>query len=386
MVSGSKLDKAAAALNGAAAAAAATNRLAGEMAELHRRARNASGRREQAPAGGSSSAGALPVREGYQIGVSQFSITGRSNTSMRLKGQTVLGAGRIAPANASSCLAFVAALNPASFSDRLGTQARLYDKYVYHSLKLQYIPSVGTSTNGSVAMYLDRDYMDPAESPDNLQAIMSAESASMGPAYSKVVTQLARDSHEKRTYFTNGATGSNDFHETEQFKAVAYFVNADTINTARTLGTFILTYDLELISPVFAPSEFYNFNNFAYNTANAASYNALSSFTSTVPFGFTNAHQFSIVEICIADLAGNTQNTGFTWGSSASNPTAVVGAGSSLFLRRIFPATEGVSGGSTAFNYRLYDNLADAQMLGEKYLLNTNAVVTSLFNGAVGFW
>jgi hypothetical protein len=383
-------------LAAAEGALAAANRTADAVARMHKGGKELAGkikagvqtvRPRKAASGGVREAPPLPTRQGYNIATSYFTVTGQSATSTCIRGQSVIGSAQVGAGGTGNSVCFVGSLNPASFSDRLGVMAQLYDKYVYRSVKLQFVPSVGTGTNGSIAMYFDRDYMDPAETASSIASIMSAENASMGPCYAKLETMMKRDPHEKRTYFTNGATGSNDPHETEQFKALAYFVNGDAVGSSRNLGTFVLSYDLELISPVIAPREFFNFAPFAFSQFQAIMQSSAFSgwLSNSTPTPWTDAHQFGIIEICISDLAGASMNTGFVWGRAPSAPAAALATGQSLFLRR------GVQDLSTSVavnngHWAVYSNLSDAQASGENMLVNTNAVNTSVFNQTVYIW
>jgi len=387
------------ALNAAAGAVTAANQAADTIAKIHSGTKQLAGklkagadavrgsRKGSSQRSGVQTAPSLPSRQGYNIATSYFTVTGQSAVSTCVKGQSVLGSAQVGAGGTGNSVCFVASLNPASFPDRLGVMAQLYDKYVYRSVKLQFVPSVGTNTNGSIAMYLDRDYLDPAETASSIASIMSAENASMGPCYAKLETMMKRDPHEKRTYFTNGATGSNDFHETEQFKALAYFVNGDAVGSSRNLGTFVLTYDLELISPVIAPREFFNFVPFAFSQFQAIfqSTGIDGRMTTATPTPWSANHQFSIIEVCVADLAGAAQNAGFTWGYQGANPAASVVSGSSLYLRRA-PADLPSGLASGPGSWFIYSNLADAQANGENGLFNTNAVSTSLFNQTIYIW
>lgn len=140
--------------------------------------------------------------------------------------------------------------NPITFKDRLQVLASTYDKYVFNSVRLKYVPAVGTSTAGKVGIAIDRDYTDPPQTGSWGETI-SYEAVASGTVWSQHSCSIKRDSNEKRTYFTNLASGV-EIRETEQFKFYAY-TQGVPINTF--CGDLYLEYDIDLISPVYAPHE-----------------------------------------------------------------------------------------------------------------------------------
>jgi len=128
--------------------------------------------------------------------------------------------------------------------------ASTFDKYVYKYAKLKYQPQVSTATAGIVALVIDRDYMDPPQVGSWAQA-MSYESVVSGNVWTTMSTMLKRETAEKKTYFTNF---SNDvaMRESEQFK---FYAITTGVPASTTCGQLYLEYEIELISPVFAPDD-----------------------------------------------------------------------------------------------------------------------------------
>jgi len=175
--------------------------------------------------------------------------TGSSST---IRGTTVLGSVTTPDADAASsplCV-FFASSNPVTFLDRLQITASTYDKYVYKKVRLIFVPQVSTSTSGTVIIAIDRDYFDEPQTT-NLAQTLSYESVASGSVWSGHSCSMSRDRSEMRSYFTN-FTGDTALRETEQFKFYAYSLGCPR---GTTLGYMMLEYELELISPVYAPSE-----------------------------------------------------------------------------------------------------------------------------------
>jgi len=254
---------------------------------------------------------------------------------MRVRGQSILGvAATLVGTNTNdiNIVAFVGSANPVTFPDRLGIMATMYDKYVYHNVRISYIPSVGTGAIGNVILAIDRDYDDPATNPALVSSLMSAESCALGPLYAKCATSMARDQSEKRTYFTN--PNGVELRESEQFKFYCYANGISQVSTAVQLGLIQLEYDLELISPVLAPNEVYNpsgsvfltsAGDFTFQASNNNSTNA------AAPFGIADVSR-NLFEVIIGDLHGTTTRANVFVSLNGSAFTLV--SGMRLYLRR----------------------------------------------------
>jgi len=172
-----------------------------------------------------------------------------------VRGQTflgTLGTGAGVGTSVPVCI-FFASSNPITFADRMRVQASIYDKFVFRRCRLKYQPSCTTATAGTIAITIDRDYAD-APQLTNWAQTLSYESYATGNVWCEHSCDIGRDTHERRAYFTN-FMGSQDLHESEQFKFYVYTIGVDPNVT---LGNLFLEYELELISPVYAPTEIAN--------------------------------------------------------------------------------------------------------------------------------
>jgi len=172
--------------------------------------------------------------------------------SVVLRGTTILGPIQVGT-NASSFLPNVAlygASNPVTFEDRMQVVATTYDKYVYNWVKLRYIPQCPTSTAGLVILAIDRDYTD-APQTSSLATAQSYEAVCMGSAFSSHSCTMKRDTHEKRTYFVSFGNDVN-IRDSEQFK---FYCFTSGVAPGVTIGQLVLDYEIQLISPIFAPPE-----------------------------------------------------------------------------------------------------------------------------------
>jgi len=321
-----------------------------------------------------------PVRLGYATKSVAHSVVASSACSTRVRGLSYIAKAITVSSSGTYNILAVSMLNPAWFQDRLGIMARTFDKYVYHSIKVTYVPNVGSSTNGVIRMYVDRDAADPPADPNVPSYFMSAEGAVAGPAWEDLSLTMRRDSNEKRTYFTN-FTAVRDVHESEQFRVV---VAGQGLPSSTVLGDIIVEYDLELIAPVFAPTEIAPVSGSlgGYLTSTGtASFTALSFVTTTVPFGLSGAvlDAYLTWEIIILDFLGSNISNQFTIGYGGALMTTI-NVGSTYYIRL---------GGSrimnnTPFNYTLYPSLDTAVgAYTQAALYNFSTSTQNLFTGNV---
>jgi len=295
------------------------------------------------------------------------SVVVRSTPTMsRFTGVSYLGTVTTGP-NVSSypTVALFTSSNPVTFQDRLQIQASTYDKFVYNSVKLKYVPAVGTNTSGKVAIAIDRDYTDPPQTVNWGQCI-SYESVASGTVWSEHMCSMRRDPSEKRSYFTNFASGT-DVRETEQFKFYAYTqgVPANTF-----CGDLYLEYDLELISPVYAPSEL---SQISENSSTVISSGAITSSaagqTWTVNPLPVDDNTRAIYEVVVN---GQPNTAGIQFGSLAGS-AAYAPAFQGSYRLWCRPINNG-----TARQYFIYTDLT-AAMTGGQPLYQTAALGGTLF-------
>jgi len=323
-----------------------------------------------------------PVAMSLPGNTSGFSEVSRSSVSVRVRGSTCLGVATTSPlaGTSSNQLLMIADCNPAHFPDRLGVMATTYDKYVYHSIRAIYSPACGTTTSGAIMMYFERDALDEVANPGTPSAFLSAENAGRSSVWAKLAITMARDPHERRTYFTNSQSDITP-RESHQFKLVVAGAGLASV-ASQTLGFVTLEYDLELISPVLAPREISASTpiiDAVYNQANGnANFVASSAATTAIPFGLgTFIRQFGIIEIVIADTAGANFNTGFT---GTLNGPALPGLYTGMTFYLI---ADGTKPSETAVAYNLYNSLESAMTRNAGYFMNSNGAATNLFTGNV---
>jgi len=283
-----------------------------------------------------------PVNHGYTSNnLVKFSQKMATSKSTIYRGCSVLGSIRTSAAATTTLpqCTFYAASNPVTFPDRLQIMATTFDKYVYKSVTLKFQPQVPSSTAGLVALCIDRDYMDPPQSL-NWAQVLSYESAVSGSVWMEHVTSIKRETSERKSYYTN-FTADTNFRDSEQFKFYVFTLGcpASTI-----LGQLYIEYEIELISPVYAPDEISG-NLAAFQMTNIIPSNVTCAAASTT---FTiaglpayTATAGSLVEIIISgNYAGSTiqvGSTGVVWNPSIQNsyrffarPT--LGTGYALYL------------------------------------------------------
>lgn len=240
-------------------------------------------------------------------------------TMARMSGVSYLGAIQ-SGSNSSSfpMVALFTSSNPITFQDRLQIHASTYDKYVYNSVRLKYVPAVGTSTSGKVCIAIDRDYSDPPQST-NWGETISYESVASGTVWSEHSCMMKRDPSEKRSYFTNLASGL-DLRETEQFKFYAY-IQGVPVNTF--CGDLYLEYDIELVSPVYAPSELNAaFTRAGTFTTTASVLNSAPSNVWTIS-GLPSSDQKRPIYEVVFNVAPNTTNIQFGSATGADRKSVV---------------------------------------------------------------
>jgi len=175
----------------------------------------------------------------------------------RVRGRSFLGvvSSSASASNASGYdVGLVSSLHPGALGDRFSVMASTYDKYVYRSMKLVYVPACPTSTAGMVTIVLERDPNDPlvdVKSTSPLAQITSYEKASPSSVFMPASVTFSRDPTEKRTYFMDLGASSIDPREWEQARAIVYLSN---VSNSTTFGMLYLDYDADLVAPSVVPT------------------------------------------------------------------------------------------------------------------------------------
>lgn len=298
-------------------------------------------------------------------------ISSTANSSI-VRGSTVLGP-VLLPAGfivGKPTAAFYASSNPLTFSDRMQTLASTYDKYVYHRATLRYIPNVGSSTAGQIAITIDRDYLDPPQTAGYAQTL-SYEAQAFGSVWVSHSCTITRDTHEKRAYFTN-FTADPALRESEQFKFYAYTLGAIASNAP--LGYLVLDYEIELISPVFAPVEV------SSNTGNLVMVPTITTMTFNLPgsdvcaisaLPSALANPGSVYEIIVQ---GQPDVTDIVYGSAAGAPYTPAAQGSYIFYCR----------GTIVGSFHVYTDYNSCVSNSAQARLFNNAAALNVFLNSCG--
>jgi len=266
----------------------------------------------------------VPSGRGYVMPSLGHRVVANNATATRIVGSTILGVVTVPATFQSSrpALAFVASSNPSTFGDRLAYVALSYDKYVYHKATIRFVPAVSTSQSGTVILAADRDY---ASDPTliNLQQATSYERSVWGPVWAPLQTTYVRSPEEKRTYFMSWLENV-DIRETEQFKFYAF--TALGVTAGQQLGTYVLDYDLEFTSPIFAaPTNIQQLSRgFTYAQATTCSW-AASTTTVTLPVLPASPAAGCVFEVFISStvLAPASLYIGFSSGPQWAPSAAV---------------------------------------------------------------
>jgi len=223
--------------------------------------KSAMGNPMRAPGLSPMSASGAPVAVSYPQGPTYHVVTKTTPEVTSVRGRAFLGNVN-STGGAYNIVGGTFSLNPVLLNDRLAVMATTFDKYVYKRAKICYVPFAATSQQGQVYLYLDRDYLDPLADPAQVGQVMSQYNAIADQPWKNMSTALTRDPTEKRTYFT--LLNQAQLPETEQFRVCCYVTASGFTGI---VGQLYLEYDLDLVGPVYAPSENAGLSNFTFSKA-----------------------------------------------------------------------------------------------------------------------
>jgi hypothetical protein len=132
-----------------------------------------------------------------------------------------------------------------------------YESYVFHSLRFEYMPSVGTTVNGVVVLAVDYDALDPG--PADKASLMQTHGAVRGSPWDYTVLQCDRpDLTKLPERYTRKAVwaGNGDL---KTYDVGNLFVATHGQAGTTTIGELYVTYDVELRTPqpiITTPSEY----------------------------------------------------------------------------------------------------------------------------------
>lgn len=153
-----------------------------------------------------------------------------------------------------------AALNPAlpGTFPWLSGLAQGFESYVFRSLNITYVPSVGTQHSGTVMMAVDYDARDP--SPATKQDLMQMHGAVRTTVWDPVsLTCDPRDLTKFAQRYTRKTLAPTDPGDLKTYDTGFLLVAVEGADLTTSVGEIYMTYDVELITPqpvIFQPEAY----------------------------------------------------------------------------------------------------------------------------------
>lgn len=185
-----------------------------------------------------------PTNYGTTLKSSSYALATVGAGHIRVRGHELLG-----PVSSNSVDGGIAAVfdvNPACWKNsRLSLLAQTYEKYRVNRVVVSYVPSVGTSSAGVVAMAVETDADERLPSGvDALQRMLNTYSSVMGPVWQPNKMLFSRNTADTKWYSAS-MLGHSQRSDVTQF--LIYALSEGTINGI--IGRIILEYDIEFIYP-----------------------------------------------------------------------------------------------------------------------------------------
>jgi hypothetical protein len=143
-------------------------------------------------------------------------------------------------------------LDPAAVSTRLSQFMQMYTFYAFRKLRFWYMPVVGTSTGGAVALSITQDLYSNQAS-NTLAKILQNQHSTMTEVWRPVTVEI---SHRGTKVFSPYTSNSVPFGDRYQFELDGCFTSA---LAAAVYGVLFVDYEIDFYSPQFAHSG-YTFN------------------------------------------------------------------------------------------------------------------------------
>ena len=148
-------------------------------------------------------------------------------------------------------------LNPRAATDdgyyfpRLATISEIFDLFVFRSFSIRYVPNVGTSQSGAIAIGYCRDGGEDTGQIPNCAAVLQLAPSTMSPTYVGFTYNVPCGTRGDEIYYTRRvqpATMADD-RMTSQGVLVGRSNIAPPADERALLGTFIVSYVIDLYSP-----------------------------------------------------------------------------------------------------------------------------------------
>jgi hypothetical protein len=140
----------------------------------------------------------------------------------------------------------------------LNAIARCYETYVFHSLRFEYMPAVGTSVSGVVTLAVDYDAADPG--PSSKVELLQMHGAVRGSPWDYTTLVCDKpDLNKLPQHFTRKAQWVAGAGDIKTYDVGNLFVSTMGMLSAATVGELYVTYDIELRTPqpvIFVPEEY----------------------------------------------------------------------------------------------------------------------------------
>lgn len=159
--------------------------------------------------------------------------------------------GMVQMGTVSNSIVFVADFNPVTWvGTRLASMARLFERFLFHEIRITYVPTCSATTGGLLYMYYDRDPLDAPvpgiSSAANISRLMSNQAAVVGQVWKPVGMTFKKSTGDEASYFMTPTLDGADIRNTSQGIAYAY-TNAAIASISG--GLFKFDYRVRLFTP-----------------------------------------------------------------------------------------------------------------------------------------
>lgn len=135
----------------------------------------------------------------------------------------------------------------------LHKMAGAFESYVFNSLTINFVTSMGTDTNGAIAIIPDYDASDDNAEQSKSQLLAYQDSV-RGPVWSNLKMQCTRKNLRKRTSLYIREKALSDNNDIKLYDALNYSVLVTGLPADQFIGELWMEYDITLMTPQLEPS------------------------------------------------------------------------------------------------------------------------------------
>lgn len=193
-----------------------------------------------------------PVIVGTKNTVGCSVAPGPYKDSIRVRGRELLSSVPFPASNVTGAAVSNLYITPAEIGGRLPKFAELYEKFLFKSLAFEFVPSTGSSTQGSLILSYDRDISDatPPANMDGARAYMSAEGAKSASVWQSNKITCPLQAPTDGFYTNEHATGDERLvYQGQLYLAVLDPITPPPSVTLNSLGSLWVEYDCLLFVP-----------------------------------------------------------------------------------------------------------------------------------------